>query len=1220
MIGHMRRVGWGLPLPVFFSLTLLIALTTFLQASPNIFDDLRYISNSQEKITLEPGKPIEKELNPGETHSYAISLTAGQFIQVRVEQIGIDVSVQVVVPGKELIEIDNYNSQSSSEEAFLVAEQSGLLSIRIQSTKSKVPSGKYKITVETLRAAMEQDLAAAKAQQLHIQANLLNDKGKAEDMPTVINTFEEAARLYSVANKPRWVANAWKDAGAVSFKASNPKKAIEFFQQALPLIQANGDQADMAGLLNDMGLTSSRLGDLAKAEEYLQKALLLRRATGNRTGEAITLNNLGLVFSARGDIQKGMALQEQSLALRKELGDEIGVARLLNALGNGYAALGQTQRALEFLKEGYVIRRKLKDKIGEANSLNNLARVYAELGEVDQSVEYYELSLKLYREIGNKSGEAFVLHNLGAIFQGRGEGQKSLNYLQQAAQLWQATGEKAELANTLDFIGYFYQQIGDVQRDIDFTSRALQLRRDIGDKVKEGASLSNLGMIYYDIGEYQKALENFQQSLTLVQAASYKGVIAKVNGNIGLALEKLGKDTEAVERYSRSLAIGQEIENLSIQATALINLGNLNARLNNREKADEQLRQSLTISQAINLKEMEIKSLISLAQNQIALGRLAEAQRYTQLAITLIESFRNSFINLGNRAGYFSKQKPAYDLHLKLLMQMEQREHSKNYAENAFQTAERSKARSLLESLTEARSTLRQGIDPVLLNRERALQHRLSLKAAEQTNLLSGKHTQAQATKLAEELSSLTLEYEQLQTGIRQQSPHYVALTQPQPLATSQIKKEVVASNDTLLLEYALGEEESFLWTISANSFNSYKLPKGEVIEKAAQRVYDLLTDRNKTLEYEDAEESLVRHKKADADFPAAAAELSQMILAPIADELRAKRPKQLLIVADGKLQYVPFAALPLVGKNARANRPPTTGYRPLISDYEIVNLPSASTLAVLRRELKDRKPAPKTVAVFADPVFDAADDRLSQDVRDRLAREQQTPTPEKAKLAEAAIAESDLTRAIRNVGLDGTRGELRRLKYSRDEANAILQLVPVNERFSAMDFDANQDAALKPDLSQYRYVHFATHGFLDNQTPELSGLVLSQLDSNGNKLDGYLRMVEIVNLNLPAELVVLSACKTGIGKEVRGEGLMSLTRGFLYAGAKRVMVSLWNVDDKSTSVLMGEMYGHLLSTTPEQKLRPSAALRAAQLKMLRSKQWAAPYYWAAFVQLGEPR
>ncbi|HMX29507.1 MAG TPA: CHAT domain-containing protein, partial [Blastocatellia bacterium] len=209
-----------------------------------------------------------------------------------------------------------------------------------------------------------------------------------------------------------------------------------------------------------------------------------------------------------------------------------------------------------------------------------------------------------------------------------------------------------------------------------------------------------------------------------------------------------------------------------------------------------------------------------------------------------------------------------------------------------------------------------------------------------------------------------------------------------------------------------------------------------------------------------------------------------------------------------------------------------------------------------------------------------------------------------------------EMTRAIRDVGLDGERGGLQRLPFSREEANAILALTPESERFVALDFDANQDAAIKPELGQYRYVHFATHGLVDNQTPELSGLVLSQLDAEGRNRDGYLRMVEIYNLNLPAELVVLSACKTGLGKDVRGEGLMSLTRGFMYAGAARVLVSLWDVNDKSTADLMSELYRGLL----ERRLRPSAALRAAQLKMMNTRQWAAPFYWAGFTQQGEPK
>ncbi|MGH9799187.1 MAG: CHAT domain-containing protein, partial [Blastocatellia bacterium] len=606
-------------------------------------------------------------------------------------------------------------------------------------------------------------------------------------------------------------------------------------------------------------------------------------------------------------------------------------------------------------------------------------------------------------------------------------------------------------------------------------------------------------------------------------------------------------------------------------------------------------------------------------------GDLAQARTHFETAISLTENLRSKAALLAQRAALLGGKQRLFVGYIELLTELHRRQPAAGHDQMAFQISERARARSLLESLIEARADLRAGVEPALLAQEKSLQRQLEAKATEQTYLLSGKHTEAQAAKVGQELSALTTEYGQLQTEIRQKSPRYAALIQPQPLSASQIQKEVVANNDTLLLQYALGEEQSFLWAISANSFNSYELPKGEIIEKAAQRVYDLLTARNQEVRFETAEERSARIKKADAEFQIAAAELSRLILSPVATELRRKRPKQLLIVADGKLQYVPFAALPMPGmergrergkEGKIANRSVPPSLRPsipLVANYEIVNLPSASTLAVLRRELKDRKPAPKTLAVFADPVFEADDMRVSKDVRDRLARERQTPAQPKEKPAESAIALDELTRAIKNVGLDGERGGLHRLPFSREEAKAILQFAPAADSFSALDFDATQDAALKPELSQYRYVHFATHGLMDNTTPDLSGLVLSQFDAEGRSLEGYLRMVEIINLNLPAELVVLSACKTGLGKEVRGEGLMSLTRGFMYAGAARVMVSLWDVNDKSTSVLMGELYRGLL----QQKLRPSAALRAAQLKMLNSKQWAAPFYWAAFVQLG---
>jgi CHAT domain-containing protein len=295
-----------------------------------------------------------------------------------------------------------------------------------------------------------------------------------------------------------------------------------------------------------------------------------------------------------------------------------------------------------------------------------------------------------------------------------------------------------------------------------------------------------------------------------------------------------------------------------------------------------------------------------------------------------------------------------------------------------------------------------------------------------------------------------------------------------------------------------------------------------------------------------------------------------------------------LVVIADGALQYVPFAALPI--SNSR---------RPLVIDHEIVSLPSASSLAVQRHSLASRKPAPKGIAVIADPVFSAGDPRF------------RSSAPATATVRNTA----NDTRIIEHLsGGPGGQLSIRRLPFTRHEADQILAVAPAGANFKALDFRANRSVATSGELSQYRYVHFATHGYVDTTRAGLSAIVLSMVDEQGNPQDGFLRTHDIYNLKLPAELVVLSACETGLGKEVKGEGIEGLTRGFMYAGARRVIVSLWNVNDKATASLMQRLYVGMLRGGKT----PAAALRAAQMEMLRTAQWQSPYYWAAFVMQGE--
>jgi CHAT domain-containing protein len=428
-------------------------------------------------------------------------------------------------------------------------------------------------------------------------------------------------------------------------------------------------------------------------------------------------------------------------------------------------------------------------------------------------------------------------------------------------------------------------------------------------------------------------------------------------------------------------------------------------------------------------------------------------------------------------------------------------------------------------------------------------------------------------------------------------------LTQPQPVTAAEVQTQCLDSQ-TILLEYQLGEKRSWLWAITPEAITGYGLPPRADIETSARKIYELLTARQSRKDLTESQRQAFIDE-ADAKFRTESAALSRTLFGPISIRLRQEwKGKRLVIVASGALQYAPFAALP----------PPEADGQ-MIANHEIVYIPSASALAELRRETADRKPAAKTLAVIADPVFEPDDPRVLASVKkkrsnDNLVANIRSAGETPAKVSSTPI--SPLARSMRSFSRTG----FSRLPFSREEAEEIAELIPERAMFKATDFQANRTLATSGELGRYRIIHFATHGLLNSEHPELSGLVLSLVDENGKPQDGFLRMDEIFNLRLPADLVVLSACQTALGKEIKGEGLVGLTRGFMYAGARRVVASLWQVDDQATSELMRLFYRGML----KEGLRPAAALREAQIGMSRSSRWSSPYYWAGFVIQGEWR
>jgi CHAT domain-containing protein len=851
------------------------------------------------------------------------------------------------------------------------------------------------------------------------------------------------------------------------------------------------------------------------------------------------------------------------------------------------------EQALQKFEQSRALFHAANYAVGEAFALFGIGRVYADLGEKQKALDNYGLALTLFRAVGDRNGEAAILGNIGGIYQSLGEQQKALDTYTLSLSITRALKDQSGEAVALNNIGGVYADLGEKQRALDNYESALSLMRAVGNRRGEAVILGNIGFNYSLLGEKQKALDNYELALSLYRANGDRRGEAETLNNSGFVYSSLGEKQKALNNFSLALPLFRTIGDRRGEGTTLNNIGAIYQSLGEQQKALDHYALSLPLQRAIGNRSGEANTLYNLAIVERQQGNLTEARANIEAVIVIIESLRTKVTNQELRSSYFATVQNYYEFYTDLLMRLHKQSPNAGLDGEALQASERARARALLETLAEAGANIRQGVDPALVERERSLQLRLNATAQNQIKLLTGAYTKAQADAIAKEIEALTTELQGVETQIRQTSPRYAALTQPQPLNVKEIQTQVLDA-DTVLLEYSLGTEKSYLWAVTQTSIKSYELPKREEIETAARRVYELLDERNREIADETPVQLSARLKRADAEYSIAAARLSQIVLAPVAAQLGNKR---LLVVSDGALQYIPFAALP----------EPTAGNStPLAVKHEIVSLPSASTISALRRETKGRKPAARAVAVLADPVFESDDERVK--------RAASVVKGAQGKRRELPLG---MERAAGESGLRGGEESLfPRLPGTRDEARQILSLVPPAQSKRAFDFAANRQTATSAELSQYRYIHFATHGILDSVHPELSGIVLSMVDEKGTPQDGFLRAHEIYNLKLPAELVVLSACQTGLGKEVKGEGLVGLTRGFMYAGAPRVVVSLWSVEDDATAELMARFYRGML----RDKLRPAAALRAAQVSLMKEREWSSPFYWAAFILQGEWR
>ena len=888
--------------------------------------------------------------------------------------------------------------------------------------------------------------------------------------------------------------------------------------------------------------------------------LVDERPAGRRDHQVVAAEKaFADAYAAEGDRLPGelpaasVAGYRSAQAIWQDLGESRRQADALHKLATLHRVAGKLREAIDFYDRALPLLTLHADREQRAIAVNDLALAWREVGEPALAESGYEQALKLFRELGDVRNQAAVLHNLGRLARRRGRPVEALELLRQAEEQWRRVADSRQLVDTLNVLGEVYAALGEAEMALDHHHQALELLDPRSEPLDRAITLSFVGRARLEAGDLAGAAAAYGESLALREAGGDEVGQATARAGLGLVEGRRGNPRRALELYQQALAVFERRESPLRRAIVLNNLAWIYNRLGEAEQASELHQQALLLFQQIESHEGAATSLLGLARAHRQLGQVERALRHAEAALAQIERV----LELGEATAradlqvpYLSSRQAYFDLYIDLLMERHRQAPAAGYDALALATSEQARARHLLAILGTAPAP-GDGSPPALLERQRTLSEEINAGDRELRRRRSANPGATLAAAERRQRQRLT-EYHRTVQRVREHSPWHASLRRPRPLAVAQIQQ--LLDDDTLLLEYHLGEDRSHLWSVSRRQLESYELPPRAEIEPLARRAYGLLMESDR-----------ITHR-----VPARRAmeQLADTLLTPVVERLAGR----LAVVAGGALEYIPFAALPL----------PAAPQRPLVVEHEIVRLPSASVLAALRERAAGLTPPQGLLAVFADPVFDRDDQRLGR------TRGPSTTQP----------------------------SGFNRLPHSRREAEDIRHLAETHGEGSvlaALGFDAHRQRVLKGGLADYRILHFATHGVLHADHPELSSLVLSRYHADGSPREERLPLHEIYSLRLAADLVVLSACRSALGEEVRGEGLLGLPRGFLYAGAARVLVSLWNVHDESTADLMARFYRYLLVDD----MSPAAALRAAQLSMLAEPRYA-PAQWAAFVVQGD--
>jgi CHAT domain-containing protein/lipopolysaccharide biosynthesis regulator YciM len=902
-----------------------------------------------------------------------------------------------------------------------------------------------------------------------------------------------------------------------------------------------------------------------------------------RTGSAPAGALYGLACVARVQKNWKKALEYLSRAETAAPGAwEISIAQ--------YTAYYKSDRHREALA---VLRRmreqavRTRDREYEAQARGYMGFIHSDLGEYAEAIDHFEFAIQWAAETGDGRAEESSRGQLGLVYIYLAQYPRAEQEVRTAIRICQELGLRMDHERNLALLGRIHEETGDYPKALDVYEESVRIAQAIGDRTGEADHLARISHVHAATGNYLKGLQSSARGLEIAQQVRnpwVEGSLLEIHGRLQW---RLGRSRDALQTLQRGVQVARSIGDRLGLATRLARVGEVLAGTGQMQKALPPFEEALRIAAHTQARILEGELHNDLGSLYLARADFQRSEEHFRLALaagedtSMTEVLWRAKAGMGallEKKGALPEAAAEYAGAIRTIEQVRGRlpmtETRADFLEDkiaiykklirllaptnpaeAFHYSERARSRAFLDTLAESNAGPGAGIDSVFAEKLRAVERRLS---AAQAGIIAqytgGTPNQSAVRWLKQEFAAAGEEHFQVRRELRKANPLYAALHYPEPLKVGEAQK---LAGSALLLGYSLDREQSYVFALSGTEYRTARLPGAPLIERRVRKLREAVSTGPARTSFAS---SLVE-----------AQALYRELIAPVSALLRGKR--EVIIIPDGALYYLPFELL-LQNGAEHSSRP----FAYLGTQYAIRYIPSASILAALRD--RPHTSGKKMLLAYGDPDYGgigAGPDPFRGELLEHLG--------------EGFTRLPDSRREVENIG-----------RLYRDAGAVVVT-----------GDQSTEEHVKHASLAEFRILHFALHGITDEYQPQFSGLVLNR-PRPGAAEDGLLQAYEIAQLNLNAELVVLSACETATGKQMKGEGLVGLTQAFLAAGASSVIASLWQVQDTATTEFMIRFHRHLRRgnyTTAE-------ALRRTRVDLIAGGTYAHPYYWAPFVIFGE--